>query len=332
MNRILARSGGIAVLGLLPAGCSDVQSVLAPVGPDAARIWQLGVWMTIGAVVVLAIVCAATWIALRGSEAARRKLAGDGAIIGWGIVFPAVTLTVLLVCGVWVMRASMAPAAATAPQLRIEVSGELWWWRIAYLDPQGNRIPGANEIRLPVGREVEFILTSPDVIHSFWIPNLSGKLDMIPGRTNRLRVRADHPGVYRGQCAEYCGGAHARMALEVVALPEAAFDAWLATAARPAAEPSAPQAQHGRDLLLTAGCGSCHTVRGTPANGVIGPDLTLLGERRMIAAATLPTTPMHLAHFIENSQELKPGNRMPPFRIFKPDELEAVAIYLAGLK
>jgi cytochrome c oxidase subunit II len=331
MSPFVARCGGIALLGLLPGGCSGVQSALAPMGPDAASIWQLGAWMTVGAAAILGIVCAATWVALRGSDAARGRLASHRAIVGWGIAFPVVTLTALLVYGVLVMQARTAPAA-TEPQLRIAVSGELWWWRISYLTPEGSPIQSANEIRIPVGREVEFILTSPDVIHSFWIPNLGGKLDMIPGRTTRLRVRADHPGVYRGQCAEYCGGAHARMALEVVALPEAEFGAWLASAARPAAEPSEPEARRGQSLFLAAGCGACHMIRGTPAGGVTGPDLTRLGERRMIAAATLPTTPMHLAHFIENGQELKPGNRMPPFRIFKPDELEAVTIYLAGLK
>jgi cytochrome c oxidase subunit 2 len=242
-----------------------------------------------------------------------------------------VTLTALLTYGVWVMRADIAPAA-TPPQLRIEVSGELWWWRIAYIDWRGHRIAGANEIRIPVGREVEFILTSPDVIHSFWVPKLGGKLDMIPGRTNTLRLTADQPGVHRGQCAEYCGGAHARMAFEVIAMPAQEFDSWFATVDGPATEPADATARRGRDLFLAAGCGACHAVRGTPAEGRIGPDLTRVGARRFIAAASLPTTPGHLAQFIENNQHLKPGNRMPSFRIFKPDELEAIALYLAGLK
>jgi cytochrome c oxidase subunit II len=330
MSHPPARWGVMAATGLL-GGCSGIQSALAPMGPDAARIWQLGALMTVGAAVVLLIVCAATWIAIRGPECARRRLAGSGAIMAGGIAFPVVTLTALLIYGVWVMRANIAPAAA-APQLRVEVSGEMWWWRVAYIDWRGNRIADANEIRIPVGREVEFTLTSPDVIHSFWVPNLSGKLDMIPGRTNTLRLKADQAGVYRGQCAEYCGGAHARMAFEVVAMPAEAFDAWFIASEHPAAEPADAAARRGQKLFLAAGCGTCHAVRGTPAAGAIGPDLSRVGSRRFIAAASLPTTPEHLAQFIENSQHLKPGNLMPPFRILQPGERDAIALYLAGLK
>jgi cytochrome c oxidase subunit 2 len=330
MTRLMAGCMRFALPALL-GGCSEVQSVLAPMGPDAARIWQLGALMTAGALAVLLIVCAATWVAMRGSEGARRGLAEDRTIMLGGIAFPVVTLTALLVYGVWVMRANIAPAA-TPPQLRVEVSGEMWWWRIAYIDWRGQRIADANEIRIPAGREVEFILTSPDVIHSFWVPNLGGKLDMIPGRTNTLRLTADRPGVYRGQCAEYCGGAHARMAFEVIAMPAAEFDTWLAAATdTPTAMPADPVPARGRELFLAAGCGSCHAISGT-SEGSIGPDLTRVGARRFIGAATLTTTPAHLALFIQDSQHLKPGNRMPPFRIFKPDELDAIALYLAGLK
>jgi cytochrome c oxidase subunit II len=330
MTRRVARLVRFALPALL-GGCSNMQSALAPMGPDAARIWQLGALMTASAVMVLLIVCAATWIALRGSERARRGLAENRTIMLGGIAFPVVTLTALLIYGVWVMRATIAPAA-TPPQLRVEVSGELWWWRIAYIDWRGQRIADANEIRIPVGREVEFILTSPDVIHSFWVPNLGGKLDMIPGRTTTLRLAADRPGVYRGQCAEYCGGAHARMAFEVIAMPAGEFDTWLAAAAEPpVAAPADPAAVRGRELFLAAGCGGCHAIRGT-SDGSIGPDLTRVGARRFIGAASLTTTPAHLARFIQDSQHLKPGNRMPPFHIFKPDELDAIALYLAGLK
>jgi cytochrome c oxidase subunit 2 len=326
----LAGSIRFALPALL-GGCSDMQSALAPMGPDAARIWQLGALMTLGGFAVLLIVCLATWIALRGPENARRELAENRTIMLGGIAFPVVTLTALLIYGVWVMRANIAPAA-TPPQLRVEVSGEMWWWRIAYIDWRGQRTADANEIRIPAGREVEFILTSPDVIHSFWAPNLAGKLDMIPGRTTTLRLAADKPGVYRGQCAEYCGGAHARMAFEVIAMPASEFDAWLAaTAETPAAMPADPTATRGRELFLAAGCGSCHAIRGT-SDGGIGPDLTRVGSRRFIGAASLATTPANIALFIQNSQHLKPGNRMPPFLIFKPDELDSIALYLAGLK
>lgn len=152
------------------------------------------------------------------------------------------------------------PVGAAAVQ--IEVVGEQWWWRVIYRDDEGRRIESANEIRIPVGREVEFKLTSADVIHSFWVPNLGGKLDMLPGRTTTLRLSADRPGVYRGQCAEYCGGAHALMAMEVVAVPEADFTAWLAAEATPAPPPADEIQRRGQALFAAAGCGACHAVRG----------------------------------------------------------------------
>ncbi len=331
MSRGYLRPACIAAAALSLSGCSAVQSALFPMAPDALRIWQIGAVMTGGGLFILILVCALTWIALRGSEPARRRLSGDRTVIAGGIVFPVVTLTALLIYGIWVMRATIAPAA-TAPQLRIDVTGELWWWRVAYAGEAGLRIADANEIRIPVGREVELRLATADVIHSFWVPSLSGKVDMIPGRANTLRLSADHPGVFRGQCAEYCGGAHARMALEVIAMPANAFDAWLASASGPAAEPASPEAQRGREVVLAAGCGSCHAIRGTPAEGRIGPDLTRVGARRFIAAGALPNTTANLAQFITDAQHLKPGTLMPAFRILKPDEAEASALYLAGLK
>ena len=198
--------------------------------------------------------------------------------------------------------------------------------------PDGT-IATANELRIPAGRTVVFTLQSADVIHSFWVPNLGGKVDMIPGRTTHLRAAAPtEPGVFRGQCAEYCGGPHALMALEVVALPPAEFEAWLDGQARPAVEPASPAAHRGGELFLAAGCGACHTVRGTPATGRSGPDLTHLGSRRSVGVDTRPMTQANIARFIRDGQHVKPGNLMPPFRIFAADDLDAVATYLAGLK
>lgn len=310
---------------------NEAQSALHPMGPAAARIALLADVLFIGAAVVMLIVAAALWLALRGGPGVRAALAGKRAIVVGGIVFPVVTLVALLAYTLWAMRASLGPAAVP-PALRIAVAGEQWWWRVTYLPAGSTPVASANEIRIPVGAEVEFILDAADVIHSFWVPALGGKMDMIPGRTNRLRLTADRPGVYRGQCAEYCGGPHALMAFEVVAMPADDFAAWLRAEAGPAAEPKDQAARRGRALFLAAGCGACHTVRGTAAAGTIGPDLTRVGARRMIAAATLPTLRQDLARFIAEGDHVKPGNLMPPFRIFAADELDAIATWLAGLR
>ncbi len=308
-----------------------MQSVLAPMGADAARIADLFAILVAGALVVFAAVVAALWLAMRGPSPIRQRLAADRFVAVAGIAFPVVTLAALLVYGLWAMRAVISPADA-AGATRIEVVGEQWWWRVTYHGPEGRRVASANEIRVPAGREVLLRLTSTDVIHSFWVPSLAGKVDMIPGRSNTLRLRADRPGVYRGQCAEYCGGAHALMALEVVALPEPEFDAWFGAEAMEARKPSKDVERQGERLFGAAGCGACHAVRGTAAVGTVGPDLTHVGGRRFIAAATLPTSRETFARFIVDGQHVKPGNGMPPFRIFAPEEVDAIAAYLASLK
>jgi cytochrome c oxidase subunit 2 len=212
------------------------------------------------------------------------------------------------------------------------VTGEQWWWRLTYSGANGTPIASANEIRIPVGQDVLFTLNTADVIHSFWVPSLGGKLDMIPGRNTQLRLRADRPGIYRGQCAEYCGGPHALMALYVVGLPPNEFDTWLAHEAGPAAEPRGELERRGQSLFLAAGCGACHAVRGTAAMGSVGPDLTHVGSRRSIGAATLAATHENFMRFIADPHGVKPGITMPPFRIFSEAELDAVAAYLVSLR
>lgn len=308
-----------------------MQSVLNPQGPAAAATAQLSWILLAFGAVVLALVLTALWLAIRGSASTRARLADRRSVLLGGIAFPAVTLTALLAYGIWLTRASVDGLGRGDP-IRIEVVGERWWWRVGYVGPDGQPIAAANEIRIPVRRPVEFVLTSADVIHSFWVPALAGKIDMIPGRITQLRVIANQVGVFRGQCAEYCGGAHALMALEVVAMPAREFETWLAAQSGPAVAPLTPEAQRGSDLFLAAGCGACHTVRGTAAAGAIGPDLTHVGSRRSVGVDTLPLTPSNLARFIADGQHIKPGNLMPPFRIFGEDELNAVAAYLAGLR
>jgi cytochrome c oxidase subunit 2 len=313
------------------SGCDGVQSVLAPQGPAGARIAVLA-WVLFGtgAAILLAVLLAIGF-ALRGSQPMRARLGQVRAVAVFGIAVPTVVLTILLVCGVWLTQAGV-PAGEGADPIRIEVVGEQWWWRVGYLAPDGRKVANANEIRIPVNRAVEFALTSADVIHSFWVPSLGGKVDMIPGRTTNLRLLADRPGVFRGQCAEYCGGPHALMALEVIALPPSEYEAWLAAQVEPAAEPTTEAGKLGKALFLSSGCGACHAIRGTPASGSIGPDLTHLGSRRMLAAGWRPTSQEHIARFIAGNQLVKPGNRMPPFGIFAPTEMEAIAGYLESLR
>ncbi|MEZ2410652.1 cytochrome c oxidase subunit II [Bosea sp. RCC_152_1] len=319
---------GIGASGLALSGCSEMQSALAPAGDEASRVALLSWILFAGAAAVLLIVCAALFLAIGGSERSRHALRSENAVRLGGIIFPAVTLTVLLGYGVWLMRETIASDRPAA--LRIDITGEQWWWRVTYAGSDGQSFAEANEVRLPVGREIDLVLRSTDVIHSFWVPSLGGKLDMIPGRANTLRLKAERPGIYRGQCAEYCGGPHALMALEIVAMPDADFEAWLRSGAgAPAAGGSGSR---GGELFQAAGCGACHAVRGTPAAGTIGPDLSRIGARRFLAAATLPNTADNVARFITSGQSIKPGNQMPEFRIFTEDELRALATYLAGLK
>jgi cytochrome c oxidase subunit 2 len=216
--------------------------------------------------------------------------------------------------------------------LQLAISGEQWWWRVTYTTADGRRVESANELRIPVGRPVRIELTSADVIHSLWIPKLAGKLDMIPGRKNVLHLTANTPGVSRGQCAEYCGGAHALMSFYVVALPPAEFETWLSKEAEQARPASDSESNAGQMLFLSHGCGGCHTIRGTAANGRIGPDLTHLGGRMSLAAATLPNDEAAIAHWITHNQHIKPTNRMPPFGIFSKTELATLSRYLSGLK
>ena len=290
-----------------------MQSVLNPQGPDAAIIAEMSWVLIIGATIIFVVVMAIAGYALFGSK--REAFASKTLIVGGGIVFPVVTLSALLVYSL-VRAAALHPEEAGA--LRIEVVGEQWWWRVRYPD-----FETANEIRIPVGRPVRLELKSADVIHSFWVPALAGKLDMIPGRTNVLRVRAERAGEFRGQCAEYCGGPHAFMALYVVAVPPEEFQTWSDRQRGPAGE---------QNSSFVAHCGACHTVRGTAAAGARGPDLTHVGSRLTIGAGLLPNNAGALAGWIASSQHLKPGNLMPSFEHFTGEELRELAAYLEGLK
>lgn len=306
-----------------------IQSALHPQGPHAEAVSTLSWILFYGAAAILLLVIALAAYAIWAPRERRAWAANLRFVIGGGIVFPLVLLSALLVYTFSIGRSIATPPPAA---LRIEVIGEQWWWRVTYFDEQGRvDFVTANEIRIPAGASVEVALRSTNVLHSFWVPNLAGKLDMIPGRVNRLRLEAGQPGVFRGQCAEYCGGPHAKMAFYVIAETPEAYAQWREGQRRPAAAAADADARAGRELFL-AHCAACHTVRGTPASGVLGPDLTHVGSRRSLAAGILPNNPGTLASWISGSQQLKPGNLMPSMSLFSGDELRAVAAYLGSLE
>jgi cytochrome c oxidase subunit 2 len=330
----------------LLAGCEGVQSALVPAGPAARSINELGLGMTIGAVVVALLVLLLMLLPLGRratpveAQATPQEPAGEAAprarrrqrLFLWlgGVLLPAGTLTVLLPF-VFATGQSMRMATG-ATQPSITVTGHQYWWSVSYRRADGlTPVTTANELRIPVGEPVEILLEARDVIHSFWVPSLAGKTDLIPGRTNRMVIQADRPGVYRGQCAEYCGLQHAQMAFYVIAEERADYDRWLARAARPARAPETPETERGRALFVELGCGTCHTVRGV-SDGQLGPDLSQVGARRSIGAGLLPGGVGNIAAWIASTQQLKPGADMPSYDRLPGPDLRALAAYLAALE
>jgi cytochrome c oxidase subunit II len=338
-------AGALSTLWL--CGCGGVQSALAPAGTQAAAIVQLTWWLFGGAALIWCAVMALAVFAVRSRRAAApstadtpgRRTVGDAVrrhetrharrlIVGGGVVFPVVTLTVLLVFGLRMTP----PLLAADGDVIVDVTGERWWWRVSYARPDGPAVDAANEVRLPVGRRATFRLEAADVIHSFWIPSLGGKIDMIPGRTNFLTVEPTATGVYRGVCAEFCGLSHALMAFDVVVMAPDDFDAWLRRQSEDAVAPATSVAETGQELFRDNGCGACHRIRGTEAVGVIGPDLTHVGSRLTIGAGTLPRDEASLAAWIELPTTFKPGVEMPSYHMLGAAELAAIAAYLETLE
>jgi cytochrome c oxidase subunit 2 len=216
--------------------------------------------------------------------------------------------------------------------LRIRITANQWWWDVQYLNPIPSlMVTTANEIHIPVGRPVAILLQSYDVVHSLWIPALHGKRDLIPGRLSEIWIQADQPGFYRGQCAEYCGLQHAKMALTVVADTPDDFQRWLTHMRSPAPAPGTPSQIRGREVIERGPCAMCHSIQGTLAGGRTAPDLTHLGSRSTIAAGTLPNSRGNLGGWIADPQHIKPGNHMPVPGL-SSDELVAVLDYLETLK
>lgn len=304
-----------------------------PAGPYAWAITTLSWVLLAMAAGVLLIVLAALYVALGTNERRRSRLGGAKVIWIGGIIFPVVVLTLLLIYGLGLTRQLSAPPPDGA--MRVRVTGEMWWWRVAYLDTGGRpQFHDANELHIPAGQPVVLELESADVIHSFWVPRLSGKLDMVPGRRNAMVIQADLPGVYGGQCAEYCGGPHALMGFVVIAHRPHEFDAYMRQRLRRAAAVpvAGANAAPGARLFHSAGCAACHRIAGTAANGLAGPDLTYVGSRRTLGAGILPNNRGTMMGWIANSQAIKPNNRMPPYPVLSAEEVGALAQYLGAQK
>jgi cytochrome c oxidase subunit 2 len=252
------------------------------------------------------------------------------------VVISAVTITIIILF-VFLIASFSAGRSMTAELahkngLSIDVTGHQWWWEVRYQDVDASNIfTTANEIHIPVGVPITFNLHGADVIHSFWVPNLSGKKDLIPGKINTIWFQADKPGVYRGQCAEYCGLQHAKMALWVVAEPQEQFNAWRQNETQTSVPPATDSQKRGQQVFLSAPCVMCHAINGTPAGSNVGPNLTHIASRNMIAAATLTNTRDHLAQWIKDSQSVKPGNKMPQNN-FSEQDLQSLLDYLQNLK
>lgn len=329
------RLGAHGTVGLLAAcalltSCSGIQSALDPAGEEAGQVATLFWVMTLGGAVIWAGVVALSLYASRWKRDAISEQAAGRLIIWAGVVFPVSVLTGLLAFALWQMPTLRPFSSGEQANLRIEVVGHQFWWHVVYHRADGSSVISANEVRLPVGERVEFSLDSADMIHSFWIPALGGKMDLIPGRTNRLSLKATKAGTYRGQCAEFCGTSHALMAFPAIAMEPVALDAWLDTRGKPSAGVEA--APRGRDLFFREKCGDCHRVDGTVARGTAGPDLSHIGSRLTLGAGLMESDVETMARFVGHSASLKSGSRMPSYLHMSEDELSDIAVWLKGLQ
>ena len=326
---------------VFPAAVSPLQNALLPAGIQARQIldlWHLTLAIcTLVFVAILAAFIYAIWRAPRSNELSAPDTSslhasepGPRRAVIVAVLVSALLLLVLLVADVMTDRALARMPLGNG--IHIELTGHRWWWEARYsADPASQMFTTANELHIPVGTPVVISLKASDVIHSFWVPNLHGKKDMIPGRTATITLRADKPGIYRGQCAEFCGMQHTKMALLVIAQPPAEYEAWVAHQRKPAPKPTSEIALYGQRVFTRTSCAVCHTIQGTDARGLLGPDLTHLAGRRMIAAGTLPNTRGHRAAWISDPQQIKPGANMPPSKL-SGEELQALLAYLETLQ
>ncbi len=311
---------------------------MAPAGPAAHRIASLGwfVLITFSAVsVVMWVLIFAVARRRRGTLDAHQPI--DAPEDRRWIVVGGFTIPVLVLATIFVlMLKSMAAFPMGNDEMhahaRGRVTGHQWWWEVEYLDGDvHDHFAGANEIHIPVSTPIDIELKSADVIHSFWVPRLHGKVDLVPDTVNRIRIEADQPGAYRGQCAEFCGTQHSHMIFYVVAHPQPEYERWLQHARAAAAPPADAAAMRGEQIFMTRQCVLCHTIRGTDARGTVGPDLTHIGSRLGIAANARPNDVADLAAWVTHAQSLKPTAQMPNITAFSGDELRALVAYLRTL-
>lgn len=365
------------VIAIAHVGCSGPQSALDAAGEEAQRIATLFWWMTAAATVIWGIVVALAVYAVAINTERHNVRTSRLYIIGGGVVAPTLILTVLASIGLAMIPGLVKTAPQDSLQIRVR--GAQWWWRVEYQDPNSDEeifkqsifdtdrssrrdvqdpqaeaiddsssptvqplaaFETANEIRIPVNRPVQFYLESEDVIHSFWIPALGGKIDMIPGRQTRLALMPTRTGIFRGVCAEYCGDSHAWMNFYVIVMEQDEFDQWYTNQLQTARRPNTTQTRRGQELFMSSGCAACHTVRGIDANGTIGPDLTHVGNRVSIAAGAFtggqPGDPQtdqdDFYQWIKNPEHYKPAVNMPSFDMLSDTDLKALAAYLKSLE
>jgi cytochrome c oxidase subunit 2 len=321
------------LLAVVPlAGCGGNQNTVSPASPQEGAITTLWWVMLVGASIGFGIIL--TLLALGWVRRNRSNLpfgigerGGTRIVLGLGVATPVALLSALFVWSdIYVLKKTQ-PAKASATAMTVKVTGRQWFWEFRY--PDG--AVAANELHLPVHTRVNVVGTTADVIHSFWVPELNRKIDLIPGRTNRVTLDPDRSGVFRGQCAEFCGLQHANMTVLVFVQPESRFRAWLANEAKPARTPASAEARRGEEVFSSENCSGCHQIRGIDAHGQIGPDLTHVGSRTTLGAATIPNTPESLAAWIRDPQHFKPGNKMPKLDL-SDDEIKALTAYLEGLR
>ena len=329
-----ARCAIVTVTAAAAAGCSGVQTALNPAGPQAARIATL-TWgfIALCTFVYLIVMAALIWALVRrrvASDASPETERRLGFAVAGAVAVTVVTLVVLAISSEVSGRGLLVPSGPGA--VTVDVIGHQWWWEFQYHDvTPSDMVNSPNELHLPVGIPVVIRAMSRDVIHSFWVPNLQGKRDLIPGMETHMWIQADKPGIYRGQCAEFCGHQHANMAFSVIAEPKDQFVRWLQHQRRGASSPQTDLEKRGQEVFLRGPCVMCHTIRGTSAGSRVGPDLTHVATRHTIAAGTLPNTRGHRAGWIADPQSIKPGNRMPP-NLIRGEDLNAVLAYLDTLR